>query len=1121
MKPISLPLLLTFLLTLFLPFNLAYPADPPSGQVASQGPVTEDVIKAKIKEVESSVDLDKDAKAKLTNRYRIALSNLEMEHSNNKAADEFLTARKTATQQAEKILKELEQARDSAKESTSDEILDITKGMSLPETEQLLLLEEANLAAIQAVLSDAEEQLENMLNRPTIIQNSLIQAKERQKEITDEIKIPAPKTESTLEIEVRNWMLVTEQLALRAEIEMLDRELLSQPMRLELLKAQIDQKTWEIQPIEEKVHKLQENVNEQYLAQAEKTQEEAQATQQQSRGKHSLIQTMAEQNAALSQDISFLATRLDDITQRRDDVFKETKRLEDNFQRAKQTIGVTGMSQVLGRAFTEEYQALRKLTDINKATVSRADQIAEINLARIQYNDERQRLKDIPDYVAKLTADLSTEETSRIQVELEDLAEQRLKLIGQALITQRTSLEVLNELNAGNRQLLDIIKNYTHFLAKYLLWIRNASFPKLDELLAIPDQIVQILSPANWRETFEILKFQAKNSSIFILLLALVGVVLWRMKQLRSLLEMTGKEVGKPASDRFIFTVQALGSTLLMAAPWPMLLAVLGWHLNFPESTVFTQSISTALLRGAEILYFLQVFRVLVIPKGLAAVHLHWSTPNLHRLRLELRWFIVVFLPLFFIGSIAVFSDFGNLGGGLGRISIMALLITIAVIFYRVLRPRQGIVCGFLAQYPTSFLSRFHYFWFALALALPLGMAALTLSGYVFSSGMLFGRLYRTVGLISVLIIFYFLAVRWVLVTLSRKEFSKTLSNNDRIQLEEPEIDNTTLDEESRKLISSTMVVAGIFGLWFIWSDVLPALGILNNITLWYYTDVVSGVAKNLPVTLGDACLAIIVIFLLAGGLKHFSSFQEIVLRQFSSMRPSARYAFITLSSYAILATGAAYVFSLLGGSWKEIQWIFAALGVGIGFGLQEIVANFICGLIILFERPVRIGDVVTVGDIEGTVSRIQIRATTITMFDKKELLVPNKEFITGRLVNWSLSDPMTRIMVYIQVTYGSDIQKTMSIMSNAAEENACVLKNPAPFVTIEGFADNRLKLNLRCYIGLIEDRLRTVTALHEVIIQKFKEAGIVVPAPQQDLNLNTGQALDIHPKQGDENPGS
>jgi potassium efflux system protein len=552
-----------------------------------------------------------------------------------------------------------------------------------------------------------------------------------------------------------------------------------------------------------------------------------------------------------------------------------------------------------------------------------------------------------------------------------------------------------------------------------------------------------------------------------------------------------------------------------------MLLAILGWQLNFPESAVFTQSISTALLRTAEVLYFLQVFRVLIIPKGLAAVHLHWSATNLQRLRLELRWFMGVFLPIYFIGSIAVFSDFGSVGGGLGRISIMALLIAIAVIFFRLLRPRQGIVCGFLARYPASFLTRFHHFWFALVLALPLGMAALTLSGYVFSSGMLFGRLYRTVGLISVLVIFYFLAVRWVLIAFSRKESSKTLSTNDRIQLEKPGIDNTTLNEESNKLISNVIAVAGVFGLWFIWSDVLPALGILNNIALWYYTDMVSGVAQKLPVTLGDACLAIIIVFLTFGGLKHFSAFFEIILRQLSSVRPGTRYAIITLSSYAVLAIGTAFAFGLLGGSWKEIQWIFAALGVGIGFGLQEIVANFICGLIILFERPVQIGDIVTIGDVDGTISRIQIRATTVTTFDKKELLVPNKEFITGRLTNWTLSDQMTRVIVSVQIAYGSDLQKTMSIMSKAAEEHIWVLKSPAPFVTIEGFIDNKLKLNLRCYIGLIEHRLQTVTDLHEAIIRKFNEAGIVIPAPQRDLNLNTGQALDIRLKQDDEKSGS
>ena len=805
-------MLLTVFLIQFIPFDLAYPADPPSGRVASQGPVTVEVIKAKMKEVESNVDLDKGTKADLTNRYRMVLSNLEKARSNSKAADEFLKARKTATEQARNIRKQLEQA----KKSASDVTLNITKGTPLPEIEQLLLREEANLAAIQAKLSDAKEQLDNMLNRPAIVQKRLVQAKGQQKKIAGEIKIPAPKTESPLETEVRNWMLATEGLALRAEIKMLDSELLSSPMRIELLKAYKDKQTWEIKPIGERVRKLQEKVNEQYLAQAEKIQEEAQVTQQQSRGKHSLVQMVAEQNAALSQDISFLANRLEDTTNRRDDVIKEAERLQDNFQRAKQTIGVTGTSQVLGRMFTEQYQTLRKLTGISGKAESLEEQIAKINLARIQYNDERRRLKDISNYVAELTADLSQEESDRIQVELEDLAEKRQKLISQVLLTQRTYLQVLNELDVANNRLLEIIETSTNFLAKYLLWIRNASFPKLDELLTIPDQFVRLFSPANWVEAFEILKFQVSLSPTLILPLVLLAIVLWKRKRLIGVLERTGKEVGKPASDRFIFTVQALGLTLLIAAPWPMLLAMLGWYLDLPESTDFTQAVSRVLQLVAPAFYFLLVFRLMTIPNGFAAAHLHWSAPNLQRLRFELRWFMLVFLPILLITAISVFSDYGHFGGELGRIGIMALLITIAVIFYRLLRPGKGIVCEFLAQYPTSFLTRWHRFWFALVLAMPLFTAALTLSGFIYSSGTLFGRLYRTVGLISVLVILYFLAIRWVLLILHRKKSSEASSD------EELEIENTTLDKESNQLISNVIVVTGIFGLWYTWSGCFP-----------------------------------------------------------------------------------------------------------------------------------------------------------------------------------------------------------------------------------------------------------------------------------------------------------
>ncbi len=186
------------------------------------------------------------------------------------------------------------------------------------------------------------------------------------------------------------------------------------------------------------------------------------------------------------------------------------------------------------------------------------------------------------------------------------------------------------------------------------------------------------------------------------------------------------------------------------------------------------------------------------------------------------------------------------------------------------------------------------------------------------------------------------------------------------------------------------------------------------------------------------------------------------------------------------------------------MQWLAAGLTVGLGFGLQEIFANFISGLIILFERPVRIGDVVTIGDVSGTVSRIHIRATTITDWDRKEYIVPNKEFVTGRLLNWTLTDQTNRVVVDVGVAYGTDTVQARSLLLSAAQDNCDVMNDPPPIATFEGFGDSALNLRLRCYLPNLDNRLSTITDLHEAIDQAFKQAGIEISFPQQDLHVRS-----------------
>ena len=144
-----------------------------------------------------------------------------------------------------------------------------------------------------------------------------------------------------------------------------------------------------------------------------------------------------------------------------------------------------------------------------------------------------------------------------------------------------------------------------------------------------------------------------------------------------------------------------------------------------------------------------------------------------------------------------------------------------------------------------------------------------------------------------------------------------------------------------------------------------------------------------------------------------------------------------SIGSYVIVGTGIVAALATLGLKWSQLQWLVAALGVGIGFGLQEIIANFISGLIILFERPIRVGDVVTVGDKDGTVTKIRIRATTILDFDGKELLVPNKEFITGRLLNWTLSDSNVRLVIPVGIAYGSDVEEALRILGESGRRTS------------------------------------------------------------------------------------
>jgi len=239
--------------------------------------------------------------------------------------------------------------------------------------------------------------------------------------------------------------------------------------------------------------------------------------------------------------------------------------------------------------------------------------------------------------------------------------------------------------------------------------------------------------------------------------------------------------------------------------------------------------------------------------------------------------------------------------------------------------------------------------------------------------------------------------------------------------------------------------------------------------------------------------------------VRYLPGFVELAVLRAARVEPGTRLAITTLCQYGVTAVGLALFFAVLEVDWAQFGWIAAALSVGLGFGLQEVVANFVCGLILLFERPLRVGDIVTVEGMTGTVAKIHLRATTITNWDRQEFVVPNKTLITSSLLNWTLSSAINRLLIPVGVAYGADTGHAREIMLEVATEHPLVLDEPAPMATFEQFADSSLTLYLRAYLPDLEDRLNVITEIHTAIEQRFAEAGIEIAFPQQDLHLRSG----------------
>ena len=350
--------------------------------------------------------------------------------------------------------------------------------------------------------------------------------------------------------------------------------------------------------------------------------------------------------------------------------------------------------------------------------------------------------------------------------------------------------------------------------------------------------------------------------------------------------------------------------------------------------------------------------------------------------------------------------------------------------------------------------------------------------------------------------------ILWSLLALSDSTVDWVNSSTNIASIKIRNVLNFTRDTGKPKLALYQLFFDAVFWILFIsvlfriWDPTGTVIGTVSS----YATDgIPMGDIRIIPTNIIAGVIAFAILSGITGWIKGWMDRRW--LRQITSDR-GARDALVTIVGYTGFTISLLVGLSIGGINITGLAVVAGALSVGIGFGLQSIANNFISGIILLFERPIKAGDFVSVGDVEGYVKKISIRATEIETLDNQDMLIPNSELISGRVTNWVLHNPYGRLIIKIGVSYGSDVDKVKTILESVSSDHEQVITDSRaspPKALFMGFGDSSLDFELRVRILDIKKRYDVLSDLNFEINHQFSKEGIIIPFPQRDIHIREG----------------
>jgi len=928
-----------------------------------------------------------------------------------------------------------------------------------------------------------------------------------------------------------NLSLQMELESIQAQLLMLEAQRLSQPSTLSLLETELILVKQKIKLETDIENKMSETLAAKQKQTETELKKESSRIEQKFLDEFPIIQKLFENNLALHQEQNELVKNYESLKNILKQLNQQLILLEQNQQRLNQQLAIDIPHDLVGEFLFQQRKTLNLITSIPTEEKSAKEIDFQLGLARLnqfKVDDQISIINNSEEYWAQITNQLanypnwnplSESHKQLIHSEIRNIVENQTSLLKNLREQYSQYIKLISDHKHLKAQVLEKSKQYLSILDEYLWLLPSNKAIDLTWSKTLIKEYLQFFSNIKWKQTLNALLKQAQINLWATLIVGIVLVLHLRYaRRLKERLVSIASGVDNLAQDTFWLTTRALFYTGLLSGFWPVIFLYLSLLFKLSTELEFSHMLSQVLFQLALYSFILQFVQVSLRNNGLGDVHFKWSAGVRSRLQVCLLWFIpmylltipfVLFDYFYFQHSILKLNEVGRLHF---LILLVAILFFISSVYYY-----------WKQHYSESrFQKSTHFIFYACALTLII-FGITTGIGYYLSSIRIFILIINALIILLLILLGYSLILRWLslaearLIKLQTAQLSQTeqelltkyseldevneLEINEILEQQKNENQKSLLkiNEHSTKLLNATLLLLIVTAMAWHFRDITPVLGTMENIALWNYQ---IGDGKTGTTSLWDLFVSLAVLLLTLIGARNIPGLLQISLLSPLGFKAGNVYAITSIVQYVIFVVGFIISIAWLGLAWTDIQWLVTAMSVGLGFGLKEIFSNFFSGLILLFERPIRIGDVVTIGEVSGTVSKIRIRATTITDWDRKELVIPNQKLILENLVNWTLTNKTTRLTFMLGVAYDTEPDKAHQIILDTIRSHPLVMEEPSPSVYLINFGESSLDFEVRVFIADPDNRLKTKHELHITLIKALKENNIEIPFPQRDIHI-------------------